>query len=299
MKYNVFTYLVGEGFSNIFKNKKQAFTSFGTMCLIMIFFGACFILVGNFNHFIKQVESQQGIQAFIKKDATEEEIEEVKNEINQIGEINTIEFVSKEQALQSLKERMFRDRADLLEGYDVSIFKPSYKITLTDITKTTEVKEKVSEIENVVKVTNSEEYIEKLIKVARGIKIGSYIIIIALIAISVFIISNTIKLTVYARRKEISIMKYVGATNSFIRWPFVVEGIIIGLISGVISLGLVSGLYILLSNNIAFVNFLSTLNLRLLEFNEMFNFIVIIYLILGVGIGITGSTLSMRKYLKV
>ena len=265
----------------------------------MIFFGACFILVGNFNHFIKQVESQQGIQAFIKKDATEEEIEEVKNEINQIGEINTIEFVSKEQALQSLKERMFRDRADLLEGYDVSIFKPSYKITLTDITKTTEVKEKVSEIENVVKVTNSEEYIEKLIKVARGIKIGSYIIIIALIAISVFIISNTIKLTVYARRKEISIMKYVGATNSFIRWPFVVEGIIIGLISGVISLGLVSGLYILLSNNIAFVNFLSTLNLRLLEFNEMFNFIVIIYLILGVGIGITGSTLSMRKYLKV
>ena len=75
MKYNVFTYLVGEGFSNIFKNKKQAFTSFGTMCLIMIFFGLCFIIVGNFNHFIKLVESQQGIQAFVKKDATEEDLE--------------------------------------------------------------------------------------------------------------------------------------------------------------------------------------------------------------------------------
>ena len=167
MKYNVFTYLVGEGFSNIFKNKKQAFTSFGTMCLIMIFFGFCFIIVGNFNHFIKQVESQQGIQAFIKKDATEEEIEEVKRQINEIEEINTIDFVSQEQALQSVKERVFQERADLLDGYDVSIFKPSYKITLTDITKTSEVKEKISNIENIVKVTNTDDVIEVLIKVAR------------------------------------------------------------------------------------------------------------------------------------
>lgn len=299
MKYNVFTYLVGEGFSNIFKNKKQAFTSFGTMCLIMIFFGFCFMIIGNFNHFIKQVETQQGIQAFIKKDATEEEIEEVKNQINEIEEINTIDFVSQEQALQSVKERVFQERADLLEGYDVSIFKPSYKITLTDITKTSEVKEKLSQIDNIVKVTNTDDVIEVLIKVARGIKIGSYIIIIALIAVSIFIISNTIKLTVYARRKEISIMKYVGATNNFIRWPFMVEGIILGLSSGIFSLIIVSSLYMIVSRNITLVNFLANLNLRLLEFNEMFNFIVIVYLVLGMGIGVLGSTKSMRKYLKV
>lgn len=299
MKYNVFTYLVGEGFSNIFKNKKQAFTSFGTMCLIMIFVGVCFIIIGNFNYFIKQVESQQGIQAFIEKDASDEEIEEVKNQINQIDEINTIEFVSKEEALQSLKDRMFKERADLLDGYDVSIFKTSYKITLTDITKTNEVKEKLLEIENVVRVTNTDEYIEVLIKVARGIKIGSYVIISALIAISIFIISNTIKLTVYARRKEISIMKYVGATNSFIRWPFIVEGIIIGLSSGILSLVIVSGLYMTIARNITFVNFLSNLGLKLLAFNEMFNFIVIIYLILGMGIGVIGSARSMKKYLRV
>ena len=167
MKYNVFTYLVGEGFSNVFKNKKQAFTSFGTMCLIMIFFGICFIIVGNFNYFIKQVESQQGIKAFIKKDATDEEIEEVKNQINQIEEINTIEFVSKEEALQSLKDGIFREKAYLLEGYNVSEFKTAYKITLTDITKTMEVKEKLQNIENVVKVTNADDVIEVLIKVAR------------------------------------------------------------------------------------------------------------------------------------
>ena len=132
-----------------------------------------------------------------------------------------------------------------------------------------------------------------------GIKIGSYIIIIALIAVSIFIISNTIKLTVYARRKEISIMKYVGATNSFIRWPFIVEGIILGLSSGIISLIIVSGLYMFVSRNVTLVNFLANLRLRLLEFNEMFNFIVIVYLVLGMGIGVLGSTKSMKKYLKV
>ena len=223
----------------------------------------------------------------------------VKNQINEIEEINTIDFVSQEQALQSVKERVFQERADLLEGYDVSIFKPSYKITLTDITKTSEVKEKLSQIDNIVKVTNTDDVIEVLIKVARGIKIGSYIIIIALIAVSIFIISNTIKLTVYARRKEISIMKYVGATNNFIRWPFMVEGVILGLSSGIFSLIIVSSLYMVVSRNITFVNFLANLNLRLLEFKEMFNFIVIVYLVLGMGIGVLGSTKSMRKYLKV
>ena len=132
-----------------------------------------------------------------------------------------------------------------------------------------------------------------------GIKIGSYVIIIALIAVSIFIISNTIKLTVYARRKEISIMKYVGATNSFIRWPFIVEGIIIGLFSGVFSIVIISGIYMVVSRNVTFVNFLANLGLKLLEFNEMFNFILIVYLVLGMGIGIIGSSLSMRKYLKV
>ena len=132
-----------------------------------------------------------------------------------------------------------------------------------------------------------------------GVKIGSYVIIIALIAVSIFIISNTIKLTVYARRKEISIMKYIGATNSFIRWPFIVEGIIIGLSSGILSLIIVSGLYMLVSSNVGFVNFLAKLGLKLLEFNEMFSVIVIVYLALGMGIGIIGSTRSMKKYLKV
>ena len=299
MKYNVLTYLIGEGISNIFKNKKQAATSFGTMCVIMIFFGICFILVGNFNNFIKQVEAEQGIQAYITNDATDEEVKTLGEEINALDGVNTIEFVSKEEALQHMKDRL-GDKSYLLDGYDQNnVFPSSYVVTLTDLGKSSEVQAKIKEMQNVKKITSSDETIDMLVRIAKGVKIGSYVIIAALIAISVFIISNTIKLTVYARRKEISIMKYVGATNSFIRWPFVVEGIIIGLISGAISLALVAGLYMVISQNTTFVGFLSNLGLRLLDFSDMFNLILIIYLVLGVGIGVLGSSLSMRKYLKV
>ena len=299
MKYNVLTYLIGEGISNIFKNKKQAATSFGTMCVIMIFFGICFILVGNFNNFVKQVETKQGIQAYITNDSTDEEIKDLGEKINALDGVNTIEFVSKKEALQHMKDKL-GDKSYLLDGYDENnVFPSSYIVTLTDLSKSTEVQKEIKEMENIKKVTSSDETIEALIKIAKGVKIGSYVIIIALVGVSIFIISNTIKLTVYARRKEISIMKYVGATNSFIRWPFIVEGVIIGLISGAISLAIIAGIYILIGQNAGFVGFLSKLGLKLLDFSDMFNLILIIYLVLGVGIGVLGSSLSMRKYLKV
>lgn len=299
MKYNVLTYLIGEGFENIFKNKKQAATSFGTMCVIMIFFGICFILVGNFNHFIRQVESEQGIQAYIQNDATNEEITQLGNQIQALEGVNTIEFISKEQALQQMKDRL-GEKAYLLDGYDENnIFPASYIVTLTDLTLTSNVQAEIQQLDNIKKITSSDQTISTLVKIANGIKIGSYIIIAALICISIFIISNTIKLTVYARRKEISIMKYVGATNSFIRWPFIVEGVIIGLVSGAISLAIITGIYLLIEQNVGFVEFLANLGLTLLDFSEMFNLIFIVYLILGVGIGVLGSSFSMRKYLQV
>lgn len=299
MRYNVLTYLIGEGIENIFKNKKQAATSFGTMCVIMIFFGICFILVGNFNHFIKQVESEQGIQVYIQNDATDEEITALGEQIKALNGVNTIEFVSKEQALQQMKDRL-GEKSYLLDGYDENnIFPASYIITLTDLTLSSNLQSEIQGLDNIKKITSSDQTVSTLVKIANGIKIGSYIIIAALICISIFIISNTIKLTVYARRKEISIMKYVGATNSFIRWPFIVEGVIIGIISGAISLAIITGIYLLVEQNIGFIEFLANLGLTLLDFSDMFNLILIVYLILGVGIGVLGSSFSMRKYLKV
>lgn len=299
MRYNVLTYLIGEGISNIFKNKKQAATSFGTMCVIMIFFGICFMLVGNFNNFIKQVESVQGIQVYITKGATDDDVKTLGEQIKALNGVNTVEFVSKEEGLQHMKDK-FGEKSYLLDIYDESnVIPDSYVVTLTDLSLSSTVQTEINELQNVKKITSSDETAETLVRIAKGVKIGSYIIIIALVCVSVFIISNTIKLTVYARRKEISIMKYVGATNSFIRWPFIVEGIIIGLISGAISLAIIAGLYIAISQNVGFVSFLSKIGLSLLDFSDMFNLIFIVYLGLGVGIGILGSSLSMRKYLKV
>ena len=299
MRYNVLTYLIGEGLSNIFKNKKQAATSFGTMSVIMIFFGICFMLVGNFNNFIKQVESVQGIQVYITKGATDDDVKTLGEQIKALNGVNTVEFVSKEEGLQHMKDK-FGEKSYLLDIYDESnVIPDSYVVTLTDLSLSSTVQTEINELQNVKKITSSDETAETLVRIAKGVKIGSYIIIIALVCVSVFIISNTIKLTVYARRKEISIMKYVGATNSFIRWPFIVEGIIIGLISGAISLAIIAGLYIAISQNVGFVSFLSKIGLSLLDFSDMFNLIFIVYLGLGVGIGILGSSLSMSKYLKV
>jgi len=154
-------------------------------------------------------------------------------------------------------------------------------------------------LENVKNITSSEDTINKLINIANGVRIASAVILILLVLISVFIITNTIKLTVHARRKEISIMKYVGATNGFIRWPFIVEGITIGVIAGMISLLIIGGLYNLLTDRVLETSLQNIIDVSLLSFNEMFSLILIVYLILGVGIGIVGSSISMRKYLEV
>jgi len=140
---------------------------------------------------------------------------------------------------------------------------------------------------------------DKLMSLTNGIRIVTGVILVGLIIGAIFIISNTIKLTVYARRKEISIMKYVGATNSFIRWPFIVEGIVIGILAACISILLVGGGYKIIATNLLSSTVIQNLGITLVSFNDMFSMIIIVYMILGIGIGVLGSAISMRKYLEV
>ena len=298
MRYSVLTYLIGEGFSNIFKNKKQAFTSIGMMCVTMLIFGIFFVIGENLNHFVDQVQSEQGIRVFMELDAKDEDISKLKQELLAIDGINTVDFISQAQALQQLKER-FGQKDYLLDGRDESIFPVSYVVTFTDLSKATSIQEKIEKLENVKKITSKNETIGTLVKIAKGIRIATYVISICLVVFAIFIIANTIKLTVHARRREISIMKYVGATNSFIRWPFAVEGMIIGLIAGAISTALLAVIYSLAVSNNGFTSFISKMGLTLLDFSDLVNLVVIAYLTLGIGIGVLGSTISMRKYLKV
>ena len=299
MKYNILTYLIGEGFSNVFKNKKRAMTSLGMMCVTMLIFGIFFVIGQNLNHFVTEIEADQGMQVFLQKTSTDEQIQEMKTKLQNINGVNTIEYVSKEDALQKMKNK-FKDKSSILNGYEKdNPFPPSYIITLTDLNLAKQVKQEITAMPEVTEITSSDETIITLVKLAKGIKIGTYVILAFLIIFSIFIIANTIKLTVHARRKEISIMKYVGATNSFIRWPFAVEGIIIGLMSGAISIGILSGIYYLVVQNDTFISMTTKIGLTLLQFGDMLNTIIIIYLALGIGIGVLGSTISMRKYLKV
>ena len=285
MKYNRLGYLIGEGFSNVFKNKKSTGASLMIMCATMIIFGIFLMLGENINHFVKEVESKQGIQVFIKSGATQDDVEKLEADIRKIDGISTIEFVSKEQALEQVKERFGEENEELLEEYegDDNIFTESYIVNLTDLTKSQDVQNQILTFENVKKINSSDKTTEALIKLANGIKLVTGAILILLIFISVFIIANTIKLTVHARRKEISIMKYVGATNGFIRWPFIVEGMIIGIFASVISIVIVGGGYSILANQVINSSFMQKIGMSLITFNDMFNSIIFVYMLLGMG----------------
>lgn len=300
MKYNILGYLIGEGFSNVFKNKKSTGASLMIMCATMIIFGVFLILGENINHFVKEVESAQGIQVFATEEATDEQVKKLGEEIGKINGVNKIEYKSKEDALNQMKEK-FGENQDLLEGYEGenNIFTASYVVTLTDLNLSNQVQEEINKLENVKKITSSDETVSTLIDLANGIKIVTGVILILLIVISIFIIANTIKLTVHARRKEISIMKYVGATNGFIRWPFIVEGMIIGIIASIISIILVGFAYNFIAEQMVNSSFMKMMGVSLVSFSDMFNSIIFTYMLLGIGIGALGSIISMRKYLKV
>lgn len=299
MKFNIISYLIGEGFRNVFKNKKSTFSAILVMCISMLVFGLFFLIGENVNHIMNTVESSQEIQVFIKNDATEDEITKIGEQIKAIEGVNKVTYVSKDEALDIMQEKV-GEKSYLLKGYEENNFLPaSYKITLTDLSLAKQVESQINEIENIKKITSSNETISKLIGIAKVIRIVTAAILIGLVIGSIFIIANTIKLTVYARRREISIMKYVGATNSFIRWPFSVEGIVIGIISAAISMLIVGILYKIIAAKLLETAIAKSIGMTLVGFSDMFTMIILVYLCLGIGIGIIGSTLSMKKYLEV
>lgn len=301
MRYNVISYLIGEGFRNVLKNKKSTIISITTMCLTMLMFGVFFMLGENINHIVKNISQQQGMQVYIDKNATSEEVSNVEQEIRKIDGVNTINYLSKEESLRKAKEQL-KDNGSIekfMTGMTEDQFEDSYTITLTDLSLNENVQEQIMKIDKVSEIVATNQTISTLESIAKGLRIGILVLLIALMIISVFIISNTIKLSVHARRKEISIMKYVGATNGFIRWPFIVEGIIIGIISALITIIIVGFAYNAIATQAVQLETLQRLNISLVSFNDMFNLILIIYLATGVGIGIIGSAISMRKYLEV
>ena len=269
------------------------------MCATMLIFGLFFVIGENVNSMINQIKEKQGIQIFIDEDATDDQIQELGNEIRNIDGVNVVTFVSKEDALNTMKTQL-EDYQGVLEGWDEeNPFPASFFVTLDDLSLNDSVQEQINKLDFVDEIGSENTTINRLQELANGIQIMTIVILSLLVIISIFIISYTIKLTVHARRREISIMKYVGATNGFIRGPFIIEGIIIGLISAIITLVILGLCYDALINGIGESILLQNIGVSLLSFADMFYLILSVYLGLGVGIGILGSVISMRKYLKV
>ena len=301
MKYSIFGYLIGEGFRNFFKNKKSTAASIIIMCATMFIFGIFFLIGENINYIMEQIQSEQAMQVFIDPEATAEEEAELEQKIKEIPYVNTTEYVSKEEALNDVKswsEDINKFLGDYTaDGYNP--FKASYVVTLTDLSQNDAVQQQIETFDHVASVEAGNQTVDKLVDVANGIRTATAVILVLLILISIFIISNTIKLTVHARRKEISIMKYVGATNGFIRWPFMVEGIIIGIVSALISVVILGFAYNFIAGQIINSSMVTTLNISLLTFSDMFSMLFVVYILMGIGIGAIGSAISMKRYLEV
>lgn len=310
MRYNLISYLIGDGVKNIAKNKKSTVTAITIMIVTMLTVGICLVIGENVNAILGKMEQEYPLEVYLKDDITVAEKENVENEIRNIEYVNpNITYITKEEAYHKALEKVGKDTV-MIAGYNENNhpFPPSFIITFTDLQKIDEVANQIESLENVTGTTRDDQKdnTQSLTKLDRNVNIAVFAIGGLLVVFSIIIIGNTIKLTVHARRKEISIMKYVGATNNFIRAPFIVEGIIIGLISSLISLLALAGLYVWIKNNIIGNGLESWLNklgvssgLKLLEFSQMFTQVTLIFLAMGIGIGVFGSVRSMRKYLKV
>lgn len=302
MRLNSLNYMIKEAFKSVFKQRKMSSASIAIMIATMFIFGIFFVLGENINFVMEQVENKQGMRVVIKDDVEETILEGMKSKIQNIeidGKkvVNTVTFVSKEDAMKSIKERL-GDKQDVLEGLDEENFLPaSYFVTLNDLSKNQQVQEEIMKFDGVEEISTDNDTIAKLNNIAKGIRMGTLVILVILIVISIAIIAYTVKITVYARRKEIEIMKYVGATNSFVRGPFIIEGMIIGIISAVISVIIMMLVYNGILNSVLESNVIQSLSVSFYTFNELFMRVLGVYLVLGIGIGVLGSSISMKKYL--
>jgi len=298
MKIRAGFYLIKEGFVNIRRNRMMSIASIGSVAAALMILGMVFLLIINMNHMVEDVKQQfDSIQLYLRDDVENEQILAIKSRLEGVEGIRELEFESKETALEKMREK-WGDQAFLLEGLESNPLPNSIIIYVKDISYSDSIVEEVSGIGGIEEVKYYNDIVQKLLSIANFIRLLGLVVIAILVFLSIFIIGNTIKLTVAARKREINIMKYVGATNWFIRWPFFIEGMVLGLLGAILSLAIVyfgySYIYNAISNQIYML-----LTTYIVPMNAIIKDMMVIFAVLGMGIGALGSILSMRKYLKV
>lgn len=289
-------YLTKEGFRNVWTNRMMSVASICVLMSCLVLIGSAALVFLNIDSLLSRIEEENVVMVYLKDETTDQQIDEMEKEIESLDNIQNVEFVSKEDAWEEQLETMEDAQAKFFTEISSDIPLPdAFKVTVKDLDKFDGTVSKLEKLNNVDTIRENKDLAQKLVAIRQAVSVISIVIVAVLFAISLFIISNTIRLTVYSRRLEISIMKSVGATNNFVRFPFVIEGMILGILSGVVGLGVVWGLYELAINQ--FNDLLSSLNLKAIEFTDYALMMLGIFVAIGIVCGVGGSLVTMRKYL--
>lgn len=289
-------YLIKEGFRNTWANRMMSVASICVLLSCLVLIGSAAMIFLNIDSLIDKIEDENVIMVFIEDDTNDAGIDKMGKELEAIDNVASIEFVPKEVAWDQQLATMEEAHAKLFTEISTEIPLPdAYKVVVKDLEIFSSTVNEIKALDNIYTVRENTDLAQKLDSISRGVTIIAIVIIAVLFAISLFIISNTIKLTVYSRRLEISIMKSVGATNSFVRLPFVVEGMILGVVSGVVSLGVVWGVYEFAVNQ--FKELFDSIGLTALGFVDYAGWMLLAFLGIGIVSGVGGSLITMGKYL--
>lgn len=291
-----FFYSLKQAVTQVARNKTMTFTSLFSITAMLLILGMFFILAVNVNLMTESAKEQfDMVEVYLLDETTDEEVSAIIDRMDSLSYVKSTEYLEKEDAMAEMKER-WGENGYLLEGLTENPLPRSIRITMNNIEDSQKVVNYLDGFEGIEAVKYNQSEVNKILKITNSIQIGALVIIAFLIIVSIVVVSNTVKLTVLARGREISIMKYVGATNWFIRGPFLIEGIIIGIIAALISAGLICGLYSAVSSHVT-EQMLVLFSTGLVPVSFMTVNLIVIFLSLGVSIGAMGSMISMRRFL--
>lgn len=301
MRISSFFYSIKQGIKNIWRNKMFSIASIATMCACIFLFGLFFIIVSNFQVMVREAEEGVAVSVFFDEGISQERIDEIGDIISKRPEVAKYDYISAEEAWEKYKEEYFAGSEEAAAGFADNPLanSASYQIYMNDISMQDALVVYLESVDGVREVHHSEVAANTLSDFNRLISYISVGIILILLVVAVFLISNTVTVGISVRREEIGIMKLIGATDAFVRAPFIVEGILIGLIGSALPLGL---LYLLYSRIVGYIgdkfNFLTNM-MDFISARTLFTSLVPVALILGIGIGFLGSWMTVRKHLKV
>lgn len=295
MKLSTSEYFIKEVYTSFKRNIWMTLASIFTVVLSLFILGFFSIVILNLNKMADTLESQVQISVYLKDDLSQEEIDETKETLSKIEGLQDIKFTTREEAMKNFKERL-GDQQFLLDALDDTNPLPnSFSLTVTSPQQVKTIADTAAALDSVESVSYSQDIINHLFNLTHLIRLIGVALIILLTGAAIFIISNTIRLTVFARRKEIAIMKYVGATDWFIRWPFLLEGICLGFIGG----GLATIFLYIVYNQVTQEIYEAMAFFPLIPQHPFIDYISLAILVAGIIIGALGSTISLKRFLKV